>query len=171
MTPIAMLALGVDMGAQTPSTRPPAMQIESNLLQLMRGLFYPASNVVFAPQTDNPADIKPAPGKDPAMATDPLESTFGGWQAVENAALTVADGANLLLVPGQKCANGVPVPLSDPDWTKFVQGLRDAGLKAYQAAQSKDQDKMIEVADTMTKACANCHRKWREKRNLADRCK
>ena len=105
------------------------------------------------------------------MATDPLTSTFGGWQAVENAALALTESANLLLIPGRNCANGLPVPMNNPDWTKFVQELRDAGMKAYQAAQSKNQDKMVDAADTLTTACANCHRKWREKRTLADRCK
>jgi hypothetical protein len=42
----------------------------------MRGILYPASNVIFAAQNDNPADVKPA--KDPATATDPLAD---GWQS------------------------------------------------------------------------------------------
>src|SRR5215471_18070178 len=70
-----------------PQSRPSSMQVEANLLQLMRGVLYPASNVIFAAQSDNPADVKPA--KDPATATDPLASTYGGWQAVENAALAL----------------------------------------------------------------------------------
>jgi hypothetical protein len=37
------------------------------------------------------------------------------------------------------------VPVKDPDWSKFVQQVRDAGMKAYKAAQTKDQDKMIET--------------------------
>src|SRR5438132_1477412 len=62
-------------------------------------------------------------------------------------------------------------PVQNPDWTKFVQGLRDAGMAAYKAAQSKNQDNILEAAGTMTEACANCHDKYREKPNLADRCK
>ena len=100
-----------------------------------------------------------------------LHHTGALWQAVENAALALAESANLLLIPGRNCANGLPVPMNNPDWSKFVQDLRDAGIKAYKAAQTKDQDKMIEVSDTLTKACAGCHRKWREKPRAADRCK
>jgi hypothetical protein len=178
LTLTLMLALlDLSLPAQTVSKGPapakpatPVMQVESNLLQLMRGILYPASNVVFSAQSDNPADVKFVPGKDPSLATDPLASTFGGWLAVENAATALAESANLLLIPGRTCANGVPVPLSNPDWSKFVQELRDAGNKAYKAAQSKNQDNMIDAADTLTTACANCHRKWREKRS-ADRCK
>jgi hypothetical protein len=147
------------------------MQVYSNLNQLMRGVLYPASNVVFSAQIDNPGDVKPIPGQDPSMATDPLVSTFGGWQAVENAALALTESTNLLLIPGRTCANGLPIPANNPDWTKFVQELRDAGVKAYKAAQSKNQDQMVDVADTLSAACAGCHRKWRERPRLADRCK
>jgi hypothetical protein len=32
--------------------------------------------------------------------------------------------------------------MNNPDWPKFLQGLRDAGMKAYAAAQSKSQDQI-----------------------------
>jgi hypothetical protein len=159
-----LAAFGLAVVAQTGRTR-------ADLNQLMRGVLYPAANVVFFAQADNPADVKRTPGRDPSMATDPLESTFGGWQAVENAALALTESADLLLIPGRICSNGVPAPVSDPDWAKFVQELRDAGIKAYKSAQSKDQDKMVEVAETLSTSCANCHRKWRDRRTPADRCK
>jgi len=159
--------------AQTPApARPvaaPAMQVKADLRQLMRGILFPASNVIFAAQSENPADVPPA--KDPSMATNPLASTYGKWEAVENSALALSEVANLLMLPGRKCANGLPVPIKNADWAKFVQGLRDAGTAAYAAAQSKNQDKIVDVADVMTTACANCHDKYREKPTLADRCK
>jgi cytochrome c556 len=61
--------------------------------------------------------------------------------------------------------------MNSPDWARFVQELRDAGMKAYKAAQSKNQDRMVDAADTLTAACAGCHKKWREKPRFADRCK
>jgi hypothetical protein len=176
--PVMLAALGLSLPAQTASkgAEPPnpaavTIEVQSDLNRLMRGVLYPASNVVFSAQSDDPAGVKFVPGKDPSMATDPLASTFGGWQAVENAALALTESTNLLLIPGRSCANGLPVPINNPDWSKFVQELRDAGVKAYKAAQSKNQDKMVEAADTLTAACAGCHMKWREKRNPADRCK
>lgn len=105
------------------------------------------------------------------MATDPLASQYGKWEAVENNALALAEVANLLTLPGRKCSNGLDVPINNPDWAKFVQGLRDAGMAAYAAAQTKNQDKMTDVAGVLTTACANCHNKYREKPKLADRCK
>ena len=152
--------------AQSPA---PAPKVPANLAQLMRGTLYPESNVVFAAQDTNPADVPHA--KDPSMATDPLASQYGKWEAVENNALAIAEVANLLSLPGRKCANGLDVPVKNPDWAKFVQGLREAGMTAYAAAQTKNQDKMTDAADVMTTACKNCHDKYRDKRNLADRCK
>jgi hypothetical protein len=180
MTLPLMLVLVSDLSlpAQTPSKSAgppnpttPTIEVQTDLNRLMRGVLYPAANVVFSAQNDNPGDVKFVPGKDPSLATDPLQSTFGGWLAVENAALALSESTNLLLIAGRNCANGLPVPINDPDWAKFVMQLRNAGTKAYQVAQSKDQDKMVEVADSLSAACAGCHRKWREKPKLADRCK
>ena len=168
-TALFVSVLAFCLVAQAPP-KSPAVQVHADLKQLMRGVLYPAANVVFSAQIDNPGDAKPIPGNDPSMATDPLHSTFGGWQAVESAALALAESANLLVIPGRKCANGVAVLVDHPDWQRFVQELRDASMKAYKMAQAKNLDGMIEVADTMTTACAGCHRKWREK-PTADRCK
>jgi len=140
----------------------------ANLGQLMKGTLYPESNVVFAAQDQNPAEVTRA--KDPNMATDLLQSSYGKWEAVENSALAIAEVATLLEIPGRKCANGVDVPVRNADWMKFVQQLRDAGMTAYTAAQSKNQDRMIDAADVMTKACQGCHLRYREKR-AAERCK
>jgi hypothetical protein len=156
--------------AQAPATTVD-QQVHANLNQLMRGALYPAANVVFSAQADNPGDVKPVPGQDPSMATDPLVSTFGGWVAVENAALTLAESANLLSMPGRTCSNGVPVPIKDPAWARFVQDLRDASVKAYRAAQAKDQDKMIENSEVLSAACAGCHRQWRDRKTPDNRCK
>ena len=162
-------ARGPASGATRAGAKASQPQIFADLLQLMRGTLFPASNVVFAAQNLNPADVPPA--KDPSLATDPLANTYGKWQAVENSALAIAETANLLIIPGRKCSNGIDVPLKNPDWAKFVQGLRDAAMTAYKAAQSKDQDKITDASGTLSDACANCHNKYREKANLADRCK
>jgi hypothetical protein len=144
-------------------------EVYANLGQLMRGLLFPNSNVVFAAQDEDPAKV--APAKDPSLATNPLASSYGGWTAVENSALELSEAANLLILPGRKCANGRPVPINNPDWARFVQGLREAGMTAYKAAQSKNQDNILMAAEVMTTACSNCHDKYREKADLADRCK
>jgi hypothetical protein len=173
MGPALFIMLAVGTLALLAQAPPPTagQQVHANLNQLMRGTLYPAANVVFSAQSDNPGDVKPIPGHDPSMATDPLTSTFGGWLAVENAALALAESANLLTIPGRTCSNGAPVPIKDPAWATFVQQLRDASLEAYRAAQAKDQDKMIANSETLTRACAGCHGKWRDRRTADNRCR
>src|SRR5262245_26975477 len=169
----APLDKGVDSDkpqAPPPGTPPAASaQVHGNLAQVMRGILFPNSNVIFAAQSNDPAKVKPA--GDPSTATDPLAGTYGGWTAVENAGIAIAEAANLLTVPGRMCQNGKPVPIQNSDWPGFVQGLRDAGVEAYKAGQSKNQDKILDAANTMTTACMNCHEKYRDKSGGdKDRC-
>ena len=161
---------GLSLLAQTPPTNAD-QQAHADLNQLMRGALYPAANVVFAAQVDDPEALKKAGGGDPSMSTDPLTAAFGGWVAVENAALTLAESANLMTVPGRSCSNGVAVPVKDAAWAALVQQLREGGMKAYQAARAKDQDQMIEASDAVNASCEGCHRRWRNPRTRADRCK
>jgi len=153
--------------AATPTPAPGAPV--ANLAQLMRGILLPSSNVIFYAQSNDPAAVKPA--DDPSSATDPLASSYGGWTAVENSGLALSEAARLLTVPGRLCSNGRPVPVSNPDWVKFVAGLRAAGLNAYSAAKTKNTDKMLDAADKMSTACQNCHDRYREKPGgVPDRC-
>lgn len=154
-------ARGAAAGAQN-------YQLHGNLIQVMRGVLYPASNLIFFAQAEDPAAIKPA--RDAATATNPLESVYGGWQAVENAGIALAEGANLLMIPGRRCSNGRLAPMQDPNWTKWVQGLRAAGMASVKAAQSKSNDNMLEAADLVVTACANCHEKWRDVEPIINRC-
>lgn len=165
-------------GRRATGTQELKPQVYAVLGQVMKGIIFPASNVIFAAQRENPADVKPA--KDPSTATDALDGSYGKWEAVENSALAIAEAANLLILPGRKCANGLEVPLKNPDWPQLVRGLREAAMTAYKAAQSKNQDKMVDAAATLNAACANCHDRYRvandllplvEKADLADRCK
>ena len=155
---------------QAPPSNPatPALQAQGSLAQLMRGILFPASNVIFAAQDDLG---KYPPARDPSTSPNLLTSTYGGWQAVESAALALAESANLILLPDRMCSNGQPVPVRRADWAKYAQGLRDAGVAAYKAAQSKNQDAMVDVAGTVADACSACHEVYREKSGgLKDRC-
>jgi hypothetical protein len=151
----AILFAGFLMAQSSPPTAPPV----ATLNQLMRGLFFPHSNVVFSTQGQNPAEIKRA--LLPSASTDPLTGIFGGWESVENSALTIVEGADLLMTPGRTCSNGKEVPVKAADWAKFVDQVREAGKAAYQAAKTKDMDKMIDASEVLNTACANCHGKYR----------
>jgi hypothetical protein len=145
----------------------PATRSYSNLAQMMRGIPFPNSNIIFDTQTDDPAAPADPTG---TGATALFSGVYGGWQAVENAALAISETANLLMVPGRLCENGRPVPLDREDFRRWSLELADAGLAAYKAAQSRDLDAMIDVAGLVTEACGNCHEVYRDKDDEADRC-
>src|SRR4051794_15589475 len=75
-------------GRVAKSTHEPKLQAFASLAQIMRGILFPASNVIFATQKQNPADVKGA--VDPSTATDLLDGSYGKWEAVENSALAIA---------------------------------------------------------------------------------
>jgi hypothetical protein len=163
-------AQGRARGAVAPQGRGASaagMRTDVDLLHVMRGILFPASNVVFAAQEDMNT-WKPA--ADPSTSPNPLTSTYGGWAAVENASLAIVESANLLLIPGRQCSSGKPAPVERADWIKFVQGLRDAGMSAYKAAQSKNQDAIVEATGTLADACSACHEVYREKPGAGSRC-
>jgi hypothetical protein len=156
---------------QAPAPAAPTAQPYASLAQVMRGIPFPNSNIIFDTQTTDPgAAKKPAEGGAAAGASAQYNSVYGGWQAVENAALAISETANLIMIPGRLCENGKPVPLDRDDYKKFAAGLADAGKAAYKAAQSKNIDAMVEASGTVSDACAACHEIYREKPDNKDRC-
>ena len=171
---IALLGCtAVACGAQAPSESAapatPAPQanmspkIEGDLGQVMRGILFPSSNIIFDAQGTDPVEKA-------KKSEAPYGNAYSGWLEVENAAISIAEAANLLIIPGRKCMNGKPVPMDQPDWPGLVQGLRDAAQASYKAAMTKNQDEIVNAAGTLTEACAACHDKYREKPDLANRC-
>ena len=139
---------------------PPQPASSANVLQVMRGILFPSSNVIFAAQSDDPEKVEKA--EDPATATDPLKSAYGGWEAVSNAGLALAESTRLLEVP-RSCSNGKPAPIDGDTWKKGLTDLRAAGTAAYEAGKAKDQDKVLDAADKVVTACSTCHDAYREK--------
>jgi hypothetical protein len=152
----------------------PQPKAYANLAQLMQGIPFPASNIIFdTQQTDPAAAAKEQAGADTAGAgaTAQFSGVYGGWLAVENAARALQETSNLILIPGRTCANGKPVPVDQDDFRKWAANLADAGAAALKAAESKNLDAMIEVSGTMSDACAMCHEKYRDTPNQpTDRC-
>ena len=138
-----------------------------NLAQVMRGILFPSSNLIFNVQTRDPS--APLPTRAPAQAASGFPwadwgaGIYTGWEVVDYAAIAIADSAPLMLTPGRRCENGRPVPVQDADWIKFTIELADAGRAAYKASQSRNQDAVTEVTDQLTAACSHCHEAYRDK--------
>ena len=94
--------------------------------------------------------------------TSTYANTYGGWQQVENAAVALSEIANLVMIPGRLCENGLPVPIGDALFQKGAKGLADVGIAALEAAKTKNLDKMVDVSGAISDACLVCHEKYRE---------
>lgn len=149
--------LGVRTRAQEP--RP-----ASTMQQLMQSIVFTNANVIFAAERDDPATI----GRDarPSLSTNPPTGLYGGWQAVENSALALADAAELLSSRGRVCSNGRPVPVDEADWKAAVATLREAGTKVAAAARGRSQEGMAEVSEQLINTCSACHRVYRTRDNV-----
>jgi mono/diheme cytochrome c family protein len=140
-----------------------------NLNQVMRGILFPASNIIFNVQTNDPgAPAKPAGAvagaKLPFNWTDWGGGIYTGWQVVDYAAVAIAESAPLMLTPGRRCENGRPVPVDRPDWIKFTEGLAEAGRAAYRASQTRNQEAVSDATNQLADACFQCHSVYRDKR-------
>ena len=166
----SLLAVAVLMAAcsSTPPTPAPAApaapepKAYASLGKLMRAIPFPASNIIFDAQSTDPGAKPAESGGAGAGATAQYASVYGGWEAVENAALAIQETANLIMIPGRTCLNGKPVPIDQEDFKKWAADLATAGEAALKAAQSKNLDAIVEVSGTVSDACAACHDKYRE---------
>jgi mono/diheme cytochrome c family protein len=137
---------------------------EGNLAELMRAIAFPNSNIIFNLQLKDPGA---QPKKDLTSApfdySDWGATVYGGWLAVDQAAVAITETSALLLTPGRRCQNGRPVPIERPDWKQYVAALADVGRLAHRASQARDYKAFIDISEKLNDACANCHKVYRDK--------
>ena len=143
-----------------------------SLNQVMRGILFPSSNVLFDVQTRDPGSgAKGGVARADATTTSSrYGDVYAPWQVVDAAAISIAEVGPLLMAPGRRCENGKPVPVDRADWQKYVQGLVEVGRAAYRASQTRNQAAVSDVTNQISDACANCHRVYRDVPSAALRC-
>jgi len=145
----------------------PAFPAAGNLSQLMRGIMFPNSNIIFTVQTHDPAEKKKA--SDAATSDGGFNwsmwgsDLYSGWEIVDYAGIALAESAPLMLAPGRRCENGKPVPVNDPDWIRFTKEMAEVGRAAYRASQTRNQEKVSDVSSDVADACFHCHQVFRDK--------
>jgi S-disulfanyl-L-cysteine oxidoreductase SoxD len=157
--------------ASAPATsQAPVFPAMGNLAQVMRGILFPSSNIIFNVQLNDPGAPAAKPGQAGAGATTSFSlvdwgaGIYTGWQIVDYAAVAVAESAPLMLTPGRRCENGRPVPVDRPDWIKFSQELAEAGRAAYRASQMRSQEAVSDASNQLSDSCMHCHQVYRDKR-------
>ena len=140
------------------------------LNQVMRGVLFPSSNVLFDVQTQDPGARKSGARPEAGTTTARYGDVYEPWQVVDAAAIAIAESGPMLMTPGRRCENGKPVPVERADWQQYVQGLVETGRAAYKASQSRNVAAVSEVTNQISDACANCHRVYRDVASNAMRC-
>jgi len=101
---------------------------------LMIRMIYPTSDAVFYISTRTP-------------------KTEAEWGELQAKTLTLAESANLLMMPGRA---------RDQDrWMDDAKLMLDAGTAAYRASRAKDLDALVELNDALYKSCVSCHQHYR----------
>ena len=167
---VSMGAIGTvpPPGAAAPAASFPAT---GSLNQVMRGILFPSSNVLFDVQTRDPGGRQASGARGDATTTSArYGDVYDPWMVVDAAAISLAEAAPLLMTRGRRCENGKPAPVDRADWQQYVQGLVEAGRAAYRASQTRNQAVVSEVTNQISDACANCHRVYRDRPTAAMRC-
>lgn len=99
------------------------------------------------------------------------------WQNVRRAAMTLLDGADLLMMPGRKVArpeekSAVPGIELEPEeiekhinadraaWNRRAEALKAATRDIMGAIDARDPQKVFDLGDELDLACENCHREF-----------
>jgi cytochrome c556 len=131
MRVVLLLLLAGFLLAQAPSPAPKAV---GTMSELMIDVIYPTSNAVFY------------------LFREPPKNEVQ-WETFRTQALTLAESANLLMMPTRA---------RDQDkWMTDAKLLWEVGNKAYRAAQAKDLDAINALNDELNTACVQCHMDYR----------
>ena len=157
---VTLLVLTAVTTAQAPAREP-----VGSLALVMRSILFPNSNILFDTQSRDPD--APPETRDDGTVSATFSSIYTGWGLVEAASVALAESAQLIMMEGRLCENGLPVPVGNADFQQFARDLVDTGTKAYEIAQRQDLDAMVEITNEVAGACENCHTVYRR---YEDRC-
>src|ERR1700731_3375852 len=87
--------------------RPPGRPA-GDLAQVMRGILFPNSNLLFDVQQNDPGAPPKLDTHVNGSASKNYADVYTGWQVVEGAATAIAESADIILKRGRLCSNGRP---------------------------------------------------------------
>lgn len=130
---------GVLAGACADSSDAPPFVAAADSRQLMLSVLEPAAEVYwdavgFIWDMEGTHEIEPRTAEE--------------WEAVENAAWVLAESGNLLLL--QERVQG-------DHWVAMSRSMIGIGMRAVEAAQARDADRVFEVGGDVYLVCTGCH--------------
>jgi hypothetical protein len=137
----ACLALIAACTAEQPPASPPPMALSTK--ELMERVIDPTADLFW----EASGTIVTAAGESSRAPT-----TDAGWQAAVNAAATLMEASNLLMVPGRA--------RNDKEWMQYARQLQSTAAAGMKAAQAKDERAVFDTGGEIFLACRSCHMKY-----------
>jgi len=103
--------------------------------ELMVNMIYPTSDAILYISTRTP--------------TNDVE-----WNELRAKALTLAESANLLMMPGRA--------RDQERWMQDAKLMLDAGQAAFRAAKNHDVNALADLNDAVYTSCTTCHMHYRQ---------
>lgn len=165
---VALTACQRQDAPQQPTPSQPDYVPTATIKDLMLSVIDPAADVVWLSVTT----IQNESGIQENRPTSDEE-----WMKVRHGAITLLEGANLLMIPGRRVAPpgdksvapGVELEpeemqvMIDQDraaWNVRALALHDAALASLNAIDAHDADKVFELGEQIEHACEGCHRQY-----------
>ena len=76
------------------------------------------------------------------------------WLAVQNAAVTLTESGNLLMLGSRARDRG--------RWMRMSRSMVDAGALALKAAEARNLNALMDACDRIVLACETCHEPYRD---------
>lgn len=129
-------------GCGEPPPPPPPYQATMTVHDFMIWYLEPAADVIW----DSAGFILTAEGE-----VDLQPTTQEGWDHVRNSATVVAEGGNILMMPGYAAPG---------DWQEYAAGMIAAANLARDAAQAQDADALFDAGGAIYNVCRACHNRY-----------
>lgn len=154
--------------AQVPSSVTPTYVTAASIRDVMAAIIDPAADIVWEA-------VAITATADGVVNTAP--ATDEQWKDVRRGALTLIEGANLLLMPGRRVAQPGEGSLAPGDelhpdeiatlirkdpraWSNMTDALRRAANEALRAIDARDTDRLFAVGERVENACETCHTRF-----------
>jgi hypothetical protein len=169
---LVLISCGSPPSAPTPANPAPQVGFKpvASILDLMSGQIDPAADFLW----ESVATINGPKGLEEKQPRTDAE-----WVQVRHKALTIMEGASLLLTEGRVVANPgqeleepggegdftpdqaqAEIAANRPIFVTFARALYDAGGLQLAAAEKRDAEALLESGGTLDEACEQCHRKF-----------
>lgn len=163
---ISTIALVASCRSQQQSAAPEGPVPVGTVREVMHGIVESSADVLFN-SVATTISVEGIQEKQP--------TTDEEWEAVQRSALTLAEAANLLIMPGRRVAkpeeentSADPVELTPAQiqvnieankdmWLKHVRELQSVGIEAWKITNDRNVQGLLEIGERIDQVCESCH--------------